>query len=318
MANTLWFISHPYKSPPNKDFKGNVCLWNRSSVHHRKLFEIAGASMIDASHKLHTNVDINFIGEWECCSSFVKNSKKGIFDKTHTPILSSHDAGINCINTDPYVFGKEFYWCLCKLSASKIKMIKNGDIVLFGSYTLKNRHVDKIVVDTVLVVEQILLEENIIKRYSLSKCYQDVTVIHVHPYPNCLIIGKMYDPKKDYQSNVPFSFVPCKRKADGLMDKLILDRRIPVPELKGEPLRIGQNGGHLSIGNNIRTWETIVEMVRGAGCDMGVYIPEPVLTKKHAVIDKAAKKFLKSKNSKQKQDEKTNTTCGGGCFGAHC
>ena len=146
MANTIWFVSHRYAAPPTNDFVGNLCLWNRNGNHHRKLIEWHGATVIDSNNAAHIEQDINFIGEWECSSNFMHNGGKGLFNRTHTPNYTQHDRSIVCMNTDPYVFGRKFYWSCCHHPTDS-RRVRRGDIVLFGSYTLVDRKVDKMVLD---------------------------------------------------------------------------------------------------------------------------------------------------------------------------
>ena len=213
------------------------------------------------------------------------------------------------MNTDPYVFGKEFYWICCKQPKDKSR-IHVGDIILFGTYTMKNKKVDKMVIDTVLVVAEVIPDVDF-NDSRFTQCYKDVTLAHTNP-GECLVVGKMYDTSKSFEYNVPFSFVPCKR--EGLMDKLVIDRRIPIPELNGEPIKIGQNGGHVDLDYNVRVWRKIVAQIKAAGCELGVYMPEPKLTSKDTIIDKEAKIIIKN----QQENEKDTTTCSGGCNSPLC
>lgn len=209
--------------------------------------------------------------------------RKGTFDKTHTPIYSVYDKSIpDCLNTDPYVFGKEFYWICCEQPIDYTR-IKIGDIVMFGSYTMSKNKVDKMLIDTVLVVNEIIMAPDIdFSRF--SQCYKDVTIAHTTVI-NYIVIGKMFDQNKSFKDNVPFSFVPCRR--EGLMEKLILDRCINIPELAGNPLKIGQRGGHLEISDNLGAWNEIVRIVRNAGCELGVFMPEPTLLKNNSTSNTA-------------------------------
>lgn len=309
-TNTLWFVSHSYRKPPKKDCKRDICLWNRNNKHQRKLIESLKATVIDVNNIAHSNKQMNFIGEWECCSQFKMNGRKGTFDKTHTPIHSVYDKSIlDCHNTDPYVFGKEFYWICCE-QPQVYTRIKIGDIVLFGSYTMSKNKLDKMLIDTVIVVNEIIMAQDVdFSRF--SQCYKDVTIAHTKII-KYIVIGKMFNQNKCFEDNVPFSFVPCRR--EGLMEKLIFDRCINIPELAGNPFRIGQRGGHLEISDNLGAWEEIVTLVRNAGCELGVFMPEPSMTKNNSIINKHAKSII----SKQKENEKDTTSCGSNCSGSHC
>lgn len=313
---TLWFASHPYQAPQKSDLVGNICLWNRSAPHHRKLLSSTEATVIDAGNNVLRCQDITFIGEWECCSSFVQCGQKSPFNLIHTPIYSKHDASIrDCMNTDPYVFGEEFKWICCKQPKGKSR-IHIGDIVIFGSYTLLNRKVDKMIIDTVLVVDKVIGVEDFDPKH-FSKCYNDVTICHTNTTWSgfYIVLGKMYDTSKSYEENVPFSFVPCRCIDDGLMDKLILDRHRPIKELAGEPLRIGQNGGHLDIDDNLDAWDVVTRLVRSNGCELGVFIPEPALTTSNSTIDNQAKSLISKQNQNVKKDP---SPCGGTGRGSRC
>ena len=311
--NTVWFVSHPYAAPPTGNMVGNICLWNRSAPHHRKLIASTAATVINADCQVLTRQEITFVGEWECCSSFKPCGQKSPFNRIHTPIHSAHDAAIpDCVNTDPYVFGDRFKWICCK--QPDMERINIGDIVLFGSYTLLNRKVDKMLIDTVLVVDKVIGGEDF-DRSKFSQCYNDVTICRTVTNHDkfYIVLGKMYDPAKSYEENVPFSYVPCRRTSNGLMDKLILDRHLPIKELAGGPLRIGQNGGHLDIDDNLDAWEVVTRLVRSNGCELGVFMPEPALTTSNQIIDNEAKLLISKQNGK-----KTNPTCSGGGAGPRC
>lgn len=314
LPNTVWFVAHPYASPPRGDMVGNICLWNRSSPHHRKLIESTQATVVTSENQVLTQQEITFIGEWECCSSFVPSGQNQPFNLIHTPIHSKHDAFITkCVNTDPYVFGNEFKWISCKQPADR-NQIHIGDFVIFGSYLLKNRKVDKILIDTVLLVDKVISVEDF-DPTQFSKCYNDVTIAHTRIHDKFyIVLGKMYDPTKSYEQNVPFSFVPCRRAEDGLMDKLAVDCYLPIKELGGYPLCIGQSGGHLDIDDNIAAWRVVVDLVRSAGCELGVFMPEPTLPTSNSIIDNEAKSII----SKQNKNEKISTSCSGGTSGSHC
>ena len=275
----------------------NLCLWNCKGLHHRKLIESVDATVVDAGGRVLAGQRINFIGEWECCTTFVDNGRRGLFGRTHTPISTTFDPVVPCTNTDPYVFGHEFYWSCCK-HPGDMKKVWPGDLVLFGSYTLKDRKVDKMVLDTVLVVDEVSpLTNDCMDRF--TKCYNDVTLskltLDTKAY---MVVGKMYD-----TDNEPFSFVPCRR--DGLMDKLVLD----VPVFEGKRLGFQQNGGHLVVDDAAAAFRQLVAMVREAGCELGVYMPEPNYNYADALVNKHGKRLTPQQKFPTCSGKKKKPTC---------
>lgn len=270
------------------------------------------ATVIDGYNIAHLGQKITFVGEWECCSLVLntRNGNKAPFNKTHEPIYTPHDAYIPCLNTDPYVFGEEFYYVYCKLTKTMFNKIQVGDIVIFGSYTLNNQKVGNMKIDTVLVVgEKITLANIRCSRY--SQCYKDVTLSKLNPNNvNGIIIGKMYNPSLDYASNEPFSFVPCRRDDNGVMTPLIINRRLKIRELKGKPFPIGQKGGHVVVSNIRSAFDAIVNAIRNANYELGVFLPEPVLNNNSTIATAAAKYTPLTKSAR-------NTNCNGSCTGGN-
>ena len=78
-----------------------------------------------------------------------------------------------------------------------------------------------------------------------------------------------------------------------------------------------QNGGHQDLNNSVGAWKALVGIVSGAGCELGVYMPEPVLAADNAIINKKAKSIIKKPKTK-KQNEKDTNPCGGSCPGSNC
>lgn len=313
LPNTVWFVAHPYASPPRKDFVSNICLWNRTAPHHRKILQSFKATVVDNNSLVHNNQAITFVGEWDCCSSFTLNKNRHPFNRTHVPIYSHLDKRVCCLNTDPYVFGKEFYYVCCKLPKIFNK-IRIGDIVIFGSFTMSKRKVDKMLVDTILVVGEKILASDI-HSHRFSPCFEDVTLSRsMKIIKDGIIIGKMFDTTKDYQANIPFSFVPCRR--EGLMDKAIIDRHLKIKELKGGPFKIGQNGGHIDVADINDVFRGIVQAIQTAGFELGVKMPEPSLTSTNSIINTEGNKIFNQQ--KHNCHEKNTDSCGNCTPGSCC
>ena len=123
--------------------------WNTSS-HKRKYIELSGKYLADLKSEPISAEKLYFWGEWEAqshCRAInapIPNGPEFIFNPFyHLPLP------VNAANTDPFVFGNQFYYCICKQAHyPSLRSLKPGDILLFGS--CKNK---EFVLDTVFVVK---------------------------------------------------------------------------------------------------------------------------------------------------------------------
>ena len=165
------------------------------------------------------------------------------------------------------------------------------------------------VIDTVLVVDHAVSKDDELS-YPFSRCYRDVTLAHIGPFPG-VFAGKMYDVTKDFEANAMFSFVPCKRTENELIKcKLEIDLEALCKSLGCKRFGIERNGGHLAIGNSQEAFSALVEAVRCAGYELGVYMPEPVPTVGNALINAEAKKLIPKTNNNEENN--CSAACSGG------
>lgn len=122
--------------------------WNTSS-HKRKFLKVKGSYLNNIDSQTPIEDTIYFWGEWEAQSFIEKTNQssplpKYIFSPHYTlPMPAKPD------NTDPFVFGEQFYYCICKQGHyHSLRELKGGDIILFGSNL--NEH---FVLDTLLVIK---------------------------------------------------------------------------------------------------------------------------------------------------------------------
>ena len=208
----VWFVAHPYKSAPV--YYKKICAWNISGSHRRKMITSDCANYIDDKGVLHSGQKIFFVGEWECCSAVTKNVYKKTnnadFSYIHTPFLTEYDYAPQVMNTDPFVFGENFYYTCCKIDES----MQSGDIVIFGSY--KNDDSKGIIVDTVIVLDEKIYrcEE---PSFKFPSAYYDVTLSKQN-VKNCVWTGLMHSENKNI-----FSFVPCKTTADYKLPMIVVE-----------------------------------------------------------------------------------------------
>ena len=141
MSVFVQFI-HPGKEHTEKTGK----IWNKGE-HRRKFLEVNGEYLdsLEGSVKQDT---LYFWGEWEAKSDVTKISgnKK---DLPHFVFKPFYSIPIGNVNTDPFVFGTQFYYCICKQgSYTSLRNLNKGDVILFGSCLRGN-----FVLDTVFVVK---------------------------------------------------------------------------------------------------------------------------------------------------------------------
>jgi hypothetical protein len=123
--------------------------WNIGN-HKRKYLKISG-SYLEKTTSLPLEDLVYFWGEWESQSSITPISRENSVDFPNYFFEPFYTLPIpyNGCNTDPFVFGDQFYYCICKQGHyPSLRKIEKGDMILFGSNL--NQH---FVLDTVFVVK---------------------------------------------------------------------------------------------------------------------------------------------------------------------
>ena len=122
--------------------------WN-TGKHKRKFLKENGYYLTALSTKPIKGI-VYFWGEWEAPSivTTIPGNKsplpKNIFKPYYTLPVQK-----NAANTDPFVFGYQFHYCICKQGHyPSLRDLEKGDMILFGS-NLKGCFV----LDTVLVIK---------------------------------------------------------------------------------------------------------------------------------------------------------------------
>ena len=216
--NQLLFVQflHPGgEHTPDRNNQQHIN-WNQDA-HQRKFIQNPG-TYLEKDHQ--KNSDLIFWGEWEPQSDVLeklKSERKGEPKYLYQPYFSIPQHNQFLQNTDPFIFGDNFYYVCCqqatKLGFTQLRFLKSGSVILFGS-CLNN----KFILDTVFVVDRYYEIESLkqISQY-VSDTYVDVTLRHilscVSSNPNnCidnqnfrLYVGATFDNPK----NEMFSFFPC-------------------------------------------------------------------------------------------------------------
>lgn len=211
-----------------------------------------------------------FWGEWEAPSKAKREVFNGIkyyVHKLFIPLTENDRAGItsdNCnfgcnsesdgpLNTDPYVFGKHFYYSNCMQNKyPTLKNLKENDIIIFGS-----RLNGVFVLDTVFVVDCAVEETE------YSDCFESVTLNLLADKSNYRIYkGKMYNEKSN--KNEIYSFFPCSNKP---FDRPALDLKYITKQKQGIH--------YIKEKSSKEMWNDIVAAVKGKGLKIGVWAKEP-------------------------------------------
>jgi hypothetical protein len=258
-----------------------VRYWNNEKDHMRKFIKQNGLYLENMGSEYCPHPQealLQFWGEWEAQSYFtiLDNSNNLQLPKAvHKPYFSAHYIGVH--NTDPFVFGENFYYANCKQklkgSGKKLLNLPNESIIIFGSEVNRS----EFIIDTVFVVE----DSELISDYRKYKSY----------YPKLLKImsldlndgladwkriykGKMYDSLNEFKN--PFSFVPCK------VDKINTGFARPIINWKKFNLKKPGAGSVLyqvkySSTNNF--WFDLVAELIIQGFDLGIQIEMPSIVK---------------------------------------
>lgn len=198
--------------------------WNMTDTHRRK-FMASPARFVRTLEALPERGTVGFWGEWEPPS--LADGVPSPVDRgphwVHRPVLANdgyewqrafgerHGSTTKgkCQNTDPFVFGCEFYYFGCHQEAfPMLRRLERGSVILFGSCQAHN-----FVLDTVFVVADYLYwphdRDEIIRR--TPTVWQIATMEQVPPdIELTLYIGATYE--RPFRGM--YSFVPCTPRVD--------------------------------------------------------------------------------------------------------
>jgi hypothetical protein len=267
--------------------------WNTGG-HFRKYLKVKGTYLEDlVSHPI--NEVIYFWGEWEAQSEAIKTNNKPplptlIFEPFYKLIP------LNGTNTDPFIFGEQFYFSLCKQGHYPcLRELNKGDIILFGSGKQ-----NKFVLDTVFVIkdweEYTNDNHEIFNNNTFPKTLRDVTLSRIYSKgvsypkeiekdPNCGIClpkscdneedNKPTDGNKKYRIyraamfedrdkfNGIFSYSPCLPHPvglDGFKRPIILHNSISDNLTQGLKIIKSQNA--------VKFWKEIANKVLNTRCKL--------------------------------------------------
>jgi hypothetical protein len=124
--------------------------WNRPpKPHRRKFLQQRGRYVTGPKDSSPQDDDLHFWAEWEPQSELIgrlAGEQPGFPKFLFRPLFIPQASYRGLHNTDPFVFGDTFYYCVCQ-QRGRMKRLANGSVILFGSCLG-----DTFVLDTVFVV----------------------------------------------------------------------------------------------------------------------------------------------------------------------
>lgn len=263
--------------------------WNTGAVHYRK-FMSANARLLCSLDARPKRSVIEFWGEWEppSLADPVAEYIGGHGPRhIHRPVLafdnrewvhaigSSASSNNDCTNTDPFVFGDEFYYVCCHQKAfPTMRNLERGSVVLFGS-----RRDFQFVLDTVFVVADYLRwpEDRSAIEQRTPSTYHRATLDYLDASESqVLYIGATY---KNPVHGM-FSFVPClpHSKTLGGFMRPVIRHSEAFPFISPRKTQ-GISTQLLTDLNQARhVWESVANVVVDAGLCLGFDIEMPIDT----------------------------------------
>ncbi|MBP3269245.1 MAG: hypothetical protein J6L98_01065, partial [Bacteroidales bacterium] len=266
MMPNLFFVIHPGVEPAcghNKIGHKIVVPPNTGKTHRRKL--ICRNGKVLGSNNTALAKLLYFWGEYESGSEAVVIGKGPISPKglhfTLLPATGSFNVARCSCNTDPYVYGDEFYYSCCKRK-SRPGTYQNGDIILFGSWKKGGSppFSFSFELDTLMVVK----EERDLKMFSRNSNFYRASILPLaRKAPKSIVVGEMYHSKDNPKG--PFSFVPCRTSICSSKPEINLSRYGIInsgnPQMNPAPVSV-----------SAKEWSTIVSEVQNQGFELGVFM----------------------------------------------
>lgn len=293
MPKIIQFLHTAVEATPSNKNQTTIP-WNNYEDHRRK-FLISDGSYVEGSDKISEK--LTFWGEWEAQSEieYLKNTKDKLPTILNRPYIDPSVPN-RTHNTDPYVFGSNFRYIVCKQGAYEI--LRNLDplsLILFGSSINK-----QFCLDTVFIVSNDILKytlDNIGHKFQQKNQYYFASVnpLYDDTKPNSAVDEEdscRIEPSKEYSfyKGVNFedkeiyggiySYVPCKvfnqsNEIDYIFKQPVIDLDIlSSKQTQGINACGGKEFTETEI---IDIWDVINEQISNAGLLKGVHFKTPPL-----------------------------------------
>ena len=276
-------FNHPGAQKPFKEGKGYQIIgseiireWNNDRNHYRKFLLNKGLFINDIYDRQPKEADLFFWGEWEGNSifdPFINSNYSILPNGVHKPFHSIAIRGQQ--NTDPFVFGDHFKYCVCK-QKGKLCDLSTDSLILFGSvYPSLN----KFYIDTVFIVKNATTSQSV--RFNggkdYSKIYKEETLEQLSEYlkaPQVNSNNKLYHSKTWWDNKGYFSFVPCKLyDCDNGFERLFLSLDSPIFNLSSYPS--GKSFLKKCSLTPNELWEKITQIAFEQNFKLGIRFSEP-------------------------------------------
>lgn len=255
--------------------------WSNDNVHFRKFIQNYGHYVNGLKDLRPTQNDLYFWGEWEG-NSFFNPFPKADFrilpNGLHKPFHSTFIRGSQ--NTDPYIFGDNFKYCVCKQKGQLTSLVLD-DLILFGTVLPK---LDKFYIDTVFVIKDHNLSSNvqITSGAHYSQVYKEETLEQLNEYlktPTFTNKNRVYHSKTWWDDKDYFSFVPCKLSHGKVeFERLFIELSNQTFQLSSNPT--GKSFLKRCTLSSQDLWKEIVRISLEQGFKLGVKFDEPTYNNK--------------------------------------
>lgn len=274
----------------NNKFPDGMYFWN-SGAHCRKFLRSNG-DYVDKNNNFVQSEELLFWGEWEPCSHFqmLGNPANNPFlpHHIHSPKYCLKNQGGQ--NTDPLVFGSNFYYSICN-QRGKLLKLSIGTIILFGTNYIKPKDNSNpcFVLDTVFIV-------GASTPYSVNgqisglnqkpgDILYDITLSKLGNMSLNLYTGEKYSNNKNY-----YSFAPVKKYSQHSQSgferaKFYHSEKEDNTYLEGLSKK---TQGWSSIKKNVTHeecqsfWNSLVKKIRSQGFELGVRFDKPPAPEKNS------------------------------------
>jgi hypothetical protein len=292
MFDKLCFVQFIHPGGEHRPDDGPVKTWNRTD-HKRKFLMQAGRYVV--SEKVAEG-ELLFWGEWEPESETrrIDNPIHHGPHYVHKPYYVVPTSYHGLQNTDPFVFGQQFYYTGCQQrttkGATQLRYLSKGSVIVFGSCEDRKAFV----LDTVFVVDHWIDHNRADYREVLagavSQEYEEVTISPWYQEPlveskSCAAAGPQetwrlyFGATYDRPQLGMYSFFPCQpyeRKSKGFArPRISLPGRIEDALNQGKKYRDKEHPEPLCPQTIKLLWSRLAEQVESQGLALGVYAEMP-------------------------------------------
>jgi hypothetical protein len=282
MADLLAFVQFPHPGREHgPDPGGTLKHWEHGEHEHRRKFMRGGGQWLTSPTDPPQVGGLVFWGEWEAASrvAVAPSRVPGGPSWIHTPFFNGREDapdGVVAQNTDPFVFGDQFLYTLCRQPRNRrLRELAPGSLILFGS-----KSEGAFVLDTVFIVADYVdhtratYEHTLVRR--VSDVYRAATLEPMYAWQG-VAGGRLYfGANADQRVEGMFSFVPCLPADAGrafARPRIELDGLIrPNLAMRARTCAVRDLGELRAI------WDRVVDQVLEQGLVLGVHLALPVAT----------------------------------------